>query len=167
MPKYSFIFLFILFFTSQLSAQVAGGFSGIYNFQTESIGSGGRMLLREKKRIQISPQISYFLPTNKIHELTFGASAQYRVFKGKKIQAYTLAHVGYNRWINFENSDMKDARLNNWNAEVGMGVVFGKKIKPFVEWRYNARHQEGMLHVGLLFNKNSFKGKKEKCAAYD
>ena len=73
-------------------------------------------------------------------------------------------HLGYNRWINFENSDMKDAMLNNWNAEVGAGMVFGKKIKPFVEWRYNARHQEGTLHVGLLFDKSSFKGKKEKSA---
>jgi hypothetical protein len=143
------------------------GFSGIYNFQTESFGIGGRTILREKKLIQISPQISYFLPVNKIHEFTLGASAQYKFFKRKKIQAYTLVHVGYNRWINYESSFMKDARLNNWNTEVGVGVILGKKIKPFVEWRYNARHQEASLHVGLMFNKNSFKGKKEKCAAYD
>jgi hypothetical protein len=160
-------FVFCLFFTGHLLSQSEVGFSGIYNFQTESFGIGGRTILREKKLIQISPQISYFLPVNKIHEFTLGASAQYKFFKRKKIQAYTLVHVGYNRWINYESSFMKDARLNNWNTEVGVGVILGKKIKPFVEWRYNARHQEASLHVGLMFNKNSFKGKKEKCAAYD
>ena len=160
-------FVFCLFFTGHLLSQSEVGFSGIYNFQTESFGIGGRTILREKKLIQISPQFSYFLPTNKIYEWTLGASAQYKFLKRKKIQSYTLVHVGYNRWVNYESSFMKDAMLNNWNAELGVGVVFGKKIKPFVEWRYNTRHQEGMLHVGLLFNKNSFKGKKEKCAAYD
>jgi len=160
-------FVFCLFFTGHLLSQSEVGFSGIYNFQTESFGIGGRTILREKKLIQISPQISYFLPVNKIHEFTLGASAQYKFFKRKKIQAYTLVHVGYNRWINYESSFMKDARLNNWNTEAGVGVILGKKIKPFVEWRYNARHQEASLHVGLMFNKNSFKGKKEKCAAYD
>ena len=160
-------FLFSMFFVSNLLAQPEVGFSGIYNFQTESLGIGARAIFREKKQIQISPQFSYFLPTNKIHEFTLGASAQYKFFKRKKIQSYTLVHLGYNRWMNYESSDMNDARLNNWNAEIGVGVVFGKKIKPFVEWRYNTRHQEGMLHVGLMFNKNSFKGKKEKCAAYD
>jgi hypothetical protein len=160
-------FLFSVFFVSNLLAQSEVGFSGIYNFQTESLGIGARSIFREKKQIQISPQFSYFLPTNKIHEFTLGASAQYNFLKRKKIQSYTLVHLGYNRWMNYESSDMNDARLNNWNAEIGVGVVFGKKIKPFVEWRYNTRHQEGMLHVGLMFNKNSFKGKKEKCAAYD
>jgi hypothetical protein len=160
-------FLFSVFFVSNLLAQSEVGFSGIYNFQTESLGIGARAIFREKKQIQISPQFSYFLPTNKIHEFTLGASAQYNFLKRKKIQSYTLVHLGYNRWMNYESSDMNDARLNNWNAEIGVGVVFGKKIKPFVEWRYNARHQEASLHVGLMFNKNSFKGKKEKCAAYD
>jgi hypothetical protein len=160
-------FLFCFLFTGHLLSQSEVGFSGIYNFQTESIGIGARAIFGEKKQIQISPQISYFLPTNKIHEWTLGASAQYKFFKRKKIQAYTLVHVGYNRWINYESSFMKDARLNNWNTEAGVGVILGKKIKPFVEWRYNARHQEASLHVGLMFNKNSFKGKKEKCAAYD
>jgi len=160
-------FLFSVFFVSNLLAQSEVGFSGIYNFQTESLGIGARAIFREKKQIQISPQFSYFLPTNKIHEFTLGASAQYNFLKRKKIQSYTLVHLGYNRWVNYESSFMKDARLNNWNAEIGVGVVFGKKIKPFVEWRYNTRHQEGMLHVGLRLNKNSFKRKKEKCAAYD
>ena len=162
-----FVFLFYMFFTLVLQAQSGVGFSGIYNFQTESIGIGGRAIFREKKKIQISPQLSYFLPSNKIHELTLGASAQYKFFKRKKIQSYTLVHIGYNRWMNYESSLMKDAMPNNWNAELGVGVVFGKRIKPFLEWRYNLRHQEGMLQVGLLFNKDSFKGKKEKCAAYD
>jgi hypothetical protein len=160
-------FIFSVFFASNLLAQSEVGFSGIYNFQTESFGIGGRTTFRGKEKIQISPQISYFLPVNKIHEFTLGASAQYNFLKSKKIQSYTLVHLGYNRWMNYESSDMKDATLNNWNAEVGVGVVFGKKIKPFVEWRYNTRHREGMLHLGLMFNKNSFKGKKEKCAAYD
>lgn len=161
--------LFILFilFTSNVSAQVAGGFSGIYNFQTESLGVGARALFREQKQIQISPQFSYFIPGNKINEWTLGASVQYRFFKAWKFQSYALAHAGYNRWINYEDSFMKDAQLNNWNGEVGLGVILGKKIRPFAEWRYNTKHREASLHVGLIFNKNSFKGKKEKCAAYD
>ena len=162
-----FAFLFYMLSTSGLLAQSGVGLSGIYNFQTESIGLGGRAIFREKKKIQISPQLSYFLPFNKVHELTLGASVQYKFLKRKNLQSYTLVHVGYNRWINYESSFMKDARLNNWNAEFGAGIIFGKNIKPFVEWRYNARHREASLHVGLLFNKNSFKRKNEKCAAYD
>jgi hypothetical protein len=61
------------------------GFSGIYNFQTESLGIGARTIFREKKQIQISPQFSYFLPANKIHEWTLGASAQYKFLKRKNI----------------------------------------------------------------------------------
>jgi hypothetical protein len=162
-----FAVLFYLFFASGLLAQSEVGFSGIYNFQTESFGIGTRAIFREKKKIQISPQLSYFLPFNKIHEWTIGAAAQYKFIKRKKIQSYSLVHLGYNRWINYESSYMKDAMLNNLNAEVGVGLVFGKRIRPFLEWRYNIRHQEGMLQVGLFFNKNSFKAKKEKCAAYD
>jgi hypothetical protein len=56
-----------MFFTSVLQAQSEVGFSGIYNFQTESIGLGGRAIFREKKKIQISPQLSYFLPFNKMY----------------------------------------------------------------------------------------------------
>ena len=83
-------FLFSVFFVSNLLAQSEVGFSGIYNFQTESLGIGARAIFREKKQIQISPQFSYFLPTNKIHEFTLGASAQYKFFKRKKIQFFII-----------------------------------------------------------------------------
>lgn len=163
----NYIFIFILFFADNLFAQVAGGINGIYNFQTESVGLASRVLFGEQKQLQISPQFSYFIPGNKINEWTLGVSVQYRFFKMKKLQSYALVHGGYNRWTNYEDSFMKDAKLNNWNGEIGLGTVLGKKIRPFVELRYNTRHREASLHIGLLFNKNSFKLKKEKCAAYD
>ena len=162
-----YILIFILFFTTRLTAQVSGGVTGIYNFQTESIGIGARAIVREQKQIQFSPQFSYFFPGNKINEWTIGCSVQYRFFKTGKFQSYALAHGGYNRWTNFEDSFMKDAKLNNWNGEVGVGIILGKRVRPFAEWRYNTKYREASIQVGLLFNKNSFKGKNEKCAAYD
>jgi len=165
MQKY--VFFSFLLSVSELSAQIVGGFSGIYNFQTESFGIGARVVFPEQKKIQFSPQFSYFIPGNQVHEWTAGAAVQYRFFELKKIQTYTLAHLGYNRWLNFEDSPAIDAKLNNWNGELGFGVILGKNTRPFVEWRYNTRHREALIHVGLLFNKNSFKPKKEKCAAYD
>ena len=165
MQKYFFIFFLFLF--TNISAQVAGGFTGIYNFQTESFGIGARLLFPANKKIQFSPQFSYFLPGSNIHEWTAGVAVNYRFFELRKIQTYTLAHLGFNRWMNFEDSPAIDAKLNNWNGELGFGVVMGKNTRPFIEWRYNTRHREALIHVGLLFNKNSFKQKKEKCAAYD
>ncbi|MFM9421999.1 MAG: hypothetical protein ACK5EW_01115 [Bacteroidota bacterium] len=165
MQKYLFIFMLCIALKS--TAQLSGGFSGIYNFQTESVGLGARALFREQKQIQISPQFAYFLPFNKVHEWTLGVALQYRVVKIGKFQSYALGHVGFNRWINFEDSYMKDAQPNNWNGEVGVGIRVGRNVKSFAEWRYNTKHREASIHIGLLFNKNAFTPKKQKCAAYD
>jgi hypothetical protein len=62
---------------------------------------------------------------------------------------------------------MKDAQPNNWNGEVGVGIRVGRNVKSFAEWRYNTKHREASIHIGLLFNKNAFTPKKQKCAAYD
>lgn len=166
MLRFVFFFLMLQCLNGTLNAQ-ALGVSGLYNLQTESMGVGARLELRSDKRLQWVPQFSYFLPFNKVHEWTLGMSVQYGVVRVNKFNAYGLAHLGYNQWLNYQDSKMKGAQPQNWNGELGVGVQYGKSFKPFLEWRYNVHFQEAHLQAGILFRVKKGSAKKEKCAAYD
>ncbi len=143
------------------------GFSALYNMQAEGFGVGARWELRSEKDWQFVPQFSYFLPFNKVHEWTVGIAVQRVLFRQGKWSGYALGHLGYNKWMNPEASAMKNAQSNNWNGELGAGMKWGKRIKPFIEWRYNIRFQEAHWQLGLLFSVKGGGPKKEKCAAYN
>jgi hypothetical protein len=168
MPRIIFI-LTVLCFALHFSCtgQSSVGIAGLYNLQTESIGVGARWEMRGDKRLQIVPQFSYFLPSNKVNEWTLGMALQYKVVKLSNFNVYGLAHLGYNNWINFQESKMKGAQKSNWNGELGAGVQLGKRFKPFFEWRYNVHFQEAHVQAGILIRIKKGSAKKEKCAAYN
>ncbi len=166
MSKACFL-LFVLCFFSMNSRAQSVGLSALYNMQSESSGLAIRAELKSETDWQFVPQFSYFLPFNQIHEWTIGLAIQRNFWKQEKWNGYCLGHLGFNRWINNEESKMKNAQPNNWNAELGLGMKWGGRTKPFIEWRYNVRFQEAHWQLGLLFRVSGKGAKKEKCAAYN
>ncbi len=148
-------------------AQIEWGGTGIYNFQSASFGSGARCVLRSQKKIQIVPQASYFFSFNKVHEWTIGAAIHAQLIKKGKWNGYSILHSGFNQWLSYQNSSLKNAKLNNWNAEIGAGLSRGRNLKLFLEWRYNVKFKEAHVQLGILFSSLRSTKKKEKCAAYN
>jgi hypothetical protein len=149
------------------------GISGIYNFQTEAVGAGLRGVIFPDRTVSFTPQVSYFFPFNKVNELTFGLSLDYKFIKARKFYGYGLAHAGYNRWYDYLASELPEARPNNWNFELGLGISGRKCLRPFAEYRYNVKFRETHLNVGLLYvfgcggkSKGGSKKRGNNCPAY-
>lgn len=133
-------------------AQYVGvGASGIYNFQTESIGAGARVSIYPARRLSIVPQFSYYFGFNKITELTMGLGVEYKVIRTNRLNYYIIGHGGYNQWLNAEASVLPGASPSNWNAEGGIGISTTAWIRPFIEYRYNLKFQETHLQLGILY----------------
>ena len=148
-------------------SQIEWGATGIYNLQSESFGSGVRCVLRSQKKIQIVPQASYFFAFNKVHEWTIGAAINAELLKNGKWNVFSILHSGFNQWLSYQNSSLKNAKLNNWNAEIGAGLSRGRSLKIILEWRYNVKFKEAHAQLGVLFSPKGSTKKKEKCAAYN
>ena len=150
--KKIFIILLIVFQTSLFAQTIGLGGSLIYNFQTESFGYS----LRVKKTIKkysIIPQLSYFPKNNfnKINELIIGFDLQYNVLESRDIAFYVLGNLGYNAWINHNDSYIENTQYSNWNADFGAGVMLPKCISPFIEFRYNIKWLETSINVGAVY----------------
>ena len=131
---------------------VGAGVSGLYNFQSESLGAGARVNVFPNKRISFVPQYSYysiFLGT--ISEWTLGLSIEAKVIRTNTVNFYLLAHSGYNNWSNASSSPMEGATTANWNLEGGAGITTNGCLRPFLEQRYNFKFQESHLQLGLLY----------------
>jgi len=157
-----------------LKAQNIGiGADVMYNFQTESLGAGARVSIFPNRTISFVPQFSYYPGFNKIHEYYLGLALEYKVLRLKTFNFYLLGHGAYNSWLNHESSEMTGAQQTNWNLEVGIGVTTNRCLRPFLEYRYNAKFQETHLRLGILYIfgcKGGGKGKGSKnklCPAYD
>jgi hypothetical protein len=148
-------FLLLLLGTMRIStifSQTVGlGASGIYNFQSEGLGVGLRVSLFPNEKISIVPQYSYFFPFNKVNEYYLGITGEYKVLQKDKFNLYGLLQGGYNSWLNFEDSPMIDATRSNWNLEGGLGISTKTCLRPLIEYRYNVKHKETNLQVGLLY----------------
>ena len=148
--------LFILLITTTpllTNAQNIGvGGSAMYNFQSEGLGLGARVSIFPNHKLSFVPQFSYyniFLGT--VREMTFGLGLEYKLFYGKTLTYYIMAHGGYNHWMNPEESALENAQTANWNAEVGGGITTNRCLRPFLEYRYNTKFQETHLRLGLLY----------------
>jgi hypothetical protein len=165
------IILFLMASTFVLKAQLIGvGAEGIYNIQTESIGTGIRASFFPNKRFSFTPQFSYFFPFNKINEFTIGLGIEGKFIKRKKINVYGKLHGGYNSWINYKTSLLKDAKPNNWNFEGGLGISTNTCLRPFIEYRYNVKFKETHLNLGFLYifgcsKKNKYNNN-ERCPSF-
>lgn len=137
------------------------GVSAMYNFQTESVGFGLRGNIYPNKTISYVPQISYYPGIGPISELTIGCGVEYKFYKIRSFTFYSLAHAGYNRWMNPNPTVMENAKPNNWNLEAGLGVTTNKCLRPFLEYRYNIKFMETHLQLGLLYIFGCKGGKKK------
>lgn len=170
--KQAFLFftLFILSLNINAQAQNFGiGGSAIYNFQTESFGVGGRVSIFTNKRLSIVPQASYYFAFNKVEEYLIGLGLEYKFIQQDRFNIYVLGHGAYDSWKSYEKSDMKGAKLNNWNAEVGLGISTNTCLRPFVEYRYNFKFYETHLQLGVLYIFGCRECKKhsvDRCSAY-
>lgn len=153
MNRSFFVVIILMYCTSTACfAQNFGlGASGLYNFQTESVGAGLRGVIFPNKIISISPQVSYFFPFNKVHELTGGLAVEAKFARTRLFNIYGLAHGGYNRWISYDASALPDAQPDNWNFEGGIGVSGQKCLRFFAEYRYNLKFRETHVNAGLLY----------------
>jgi hypothetical protein len=151
--KKSILFFLLLFlFCFKGKGQTLGiGASGIYNFQAEGFGVGVRASIFPNNRLSFVPQFSYFLPFNKVHEYYICLAGEYKFIERDRINAYAILQGGYNSWLNYADSPMEGAKQNNWDLEGGFGISNYNCLRPFIEYRYNLRHRETNLHLGLLF----------------
>lgn len=143
------------------------GVSAIYNFQTEAVGVGARAEIGLFNRFSVVPQVMYFMPFNKVHELFGTVNFHYRVFYLGKFYTYIIAGGSANYWLNYAESHWSRAKPFNVIAEVGAGAAYGDgKFRPFAEYRYNPVWLEGSIHVGLMYYPDWMHGSRSSCPAY-
>ncbi len=150
LKKVILLFIFQLLAYSSFSQEYLVGGSAIYNFQTESIGFGVRGEVAFD-RYSIVPQFSYFPSFNKVHEYYIGVSGHYNLINASSWKFYGLGNLSYNRWINADAAPNGKGKKSNIGFELGGGVATNGILNPFIEYRYNIRHQETMLHIGLIY----------------
>ncbi len=171
------VLLMILMPLLSESQNIGVGGDAMYNFQTESIGAGGRVNFFPNKRLSIVPQFAYYFAFNKINEYYAGLGLEYKFIKKERINFYAIVQGAYNSWLNYESSPLNGAQKNNWNAEGGIGVSNNWCLRPFLEYRYNIKFRETHLRLGILYifgcrdkSKPIFGSKTfghRRCAAYD
>ncbi|NQX98945.1 MAG: hypothetical protein HRT73_13865 [Flavobacteriales bacterium] len=143
-----FILLSLPFLGS--SQNIGVGASALYNIQSESFGAGARVSIFPNNTLSYVPQFSYYF-IGPVSEWTAGLSLELKILRGNTFDFYLLAHGGYNRWTNSENSALSGASPSNWNAEAGAGITTNKCLRPFLEYRYNVKFQETHFQLGLLY----------------
>jgi hypothetical protein len=149
--KISIIFITQFFSLSLFSQEVLVGGGGIYNFETEGIGFGARAEYAFD-RYSIVPQFNYFPGYNKIHEYYLGVSAHYNLINASTWKLYAIGNLGYNRWIENEDTETnREGNKSNYAMEFGAGAATNGILNPFIEYRYNIKWQDSMLHVGLMY----------------
>lgn len=146
------LYILLLLFSPLLgfNQNFGGGVSALYNIQSESFGGGARFSIFPDKTVSFVPQFSYFF-VGPVSEWTVGLGAEFKVMRNKYNDIYLLTHSGYNNWGNPENSALEGAKTANVNFEVGAGIVGINCLRPFLEYRYNARFQESHVQLGLLY----------------
>ncbi|MGB0882343.1 MAG: hypothetical protein ACPGSO_05280 [Vicingaceae bacterium] len=146
------IFIIALSLTPFLgfSQNIGAGGSLLYNVQSESFGGGARVSFLPDSKVSFVPQFSYFF-IGPVNEWTAGLSIELKWNRRKHVNYYILAHGGFNRWTNHEESAMKDASPNNLNLEGGIGISGTRCLRPFLEYRYNLKFQETHFQLGLLY----------------
>jgi hypothetical protein len=142
---------------AQQNRAVGGGL--IYNLQTKSFGIDARAeypveSISLLEGLTVSPQLSYYPWFNRIHEFYLGSSVHLGVYSVKNWKFYGLTTLSYNGWINYNNSNINNAKFSNLGFELGAGVTTNSCIRPFLEYRYNLKWREASLRIGLLYTIN-------------
>ncbi|MCX7954087.1 MAG: hypothetical protein N3A01_02730 [Bacteroidales bacterium] len=175
--KYLLTLIITFRYVIQYAQNNAIGIAAVFNPQTESFGANFRFSYKINS-LCIVPQVTYYPSFNKIHEYYIGISFQRDMVFYKTLTLYVVIHGGYNGWINYKNSAVKNAKYSNWNLEGGTGLKTTHCIFPFIEYRYNIKWKETNFNLGFMYKfgcksgktksaKNYKYGKSKTCPAYD
>ena len=147
------LFFFITIAQNAYNQQVGIGGSLLYNFQTQSFAGGLRAEI-PYKRIRIVPQLTYYPSFNKISEYYFGCAIHLDVLETARWRSYLIGMLSFNRWSNFSLNPQLQAKANNWDGELGLGLTTKRCIRPFIEYRYNFKWKETNLGIGFIYTFN-------------
>jgi hypothetical protein len=162
-----------LFLTSShVNAQRRGsapwgyGASVIYNFQAAGLGADLRVRIPVVNRMFFVPEVSYFPPFNRYHDLYAGGAFHYEVLTIRNYNLYVLGAAYYNNWINAEDFAPEQKKKNNFDPEAGLGLVKNRGCwRPFIENRYGFKWKEDNLRIGIYYYPGQCgkSRRKEKC----
>jgi hypothetical protein len=167
------VILLLLFLSSfhnfaipPFSTAIGYGPELIYNLPLSEIGIGARVHIPISNHIFVSPQLNYFIPIGQIHELNLNLHASYLFNPWSKYGLYLTAGPYFNYWINYKQSGYAKAKPFNFAAELGGGAMKNMGcMRPFLEWRYNAKWSESNVRIGLIYFPKICKGRR-KCSTY-
>lgn len=138
----------------------------VYNLPLNEWGIGARAHYNLDYHWILSPQLNYFIPVGQIHELNLNLHVSYVFNPYSKYGVYLTAGPYFNYWINHSESGSSKAKPFSFAAEVGGGVLknFGC-LRPFAEWRFNAKWIESNVRVGFVYYPRICK-EERKCTTY-
>jgi hypothetical protein len=167
------IILFAMLFAFNASAQrkvrkpIGYGASAIYNFQAEGIGADLRVRIPTPvNNLYVVPEISYYPPFNRYHELYAGGALQYDILRIRSYNLYLLGAAYYNFWINADDYAPEGKKKHNFAPEVGGGLVRNRGCwRPFIENRYDFKWKEDNLRIGIYYYPGQCRKstRREKC----
>ncbi len=130
------------------------------------IGIGARAHFHLDNHWLVSPQLNYFIPIGQIHEINLNLHASYIIKPWSKYTPYITAGPYFNYWINHKESAYIKAKALNLGAEIGGGILKNQGcIRPFAEWRFNAKWIESNVRIGFTYYPRVCKGIR-KCSTY-
>lgn len=145
--------------TEKSSFQAAVG--GLYDFQTKGKAGDVRLMFPLAEGFYFTPRLSYFPSSNLVHEIYSGADFDYYLLLSRKITPYVYLGGYYDDWFNSIEFRNKLAREDNLVYEGGGGLIFNFGcINPYIEYRYDAKWNEGSLGAGLMIRFGSCFGSK-------
>jgi hypothetical protein len=140
------------------------GTSAIYNFQTEGFGTELRAHIYLLDQLVLAPEVSYFPSFNIIHEMYAGLAVHYEFPILNEYSPYIALGAWYNDWINAEKFAIGVKKKNNFAPEAGFGIVRNTGcFRPYIEYRYDMKWQEGNLRIGILVFFRACKPQKYGC----
>lgn len=149
------------------SREIGYGPELIYNLPLNELGIGARAHIPLDNHWIASPQLNYFLPIGQIHELNLNLHIMYIVSPWNRYSPYLTAGPYFNYWINHKESADPRAKALSFAAEIGGGVLKNSGcMRPFAEWRYNAKWSESNLRIGFVLYPNICRNN-AKCGTYD
>jgi hypothetical protein len=162
--KINIYILLFLILTVKAYCQNSIGIGGMgsYNFAIKNFGGGLRLQVPMNSKFAVIPMGSY--NTGLIQEMNMGVQAQYYIFnsmlqkssslstyQSNKPSLYLFGSGMYNKWINYIPS-LSRAKATNILPLIGLGTSFGgKKIRLFVEAKYNPLFNESFSDFGIMF----------------
>lgn len=138
----------------------------IYNLPLSEIGIGARAHYIIDNHWILSPQLNYFIPIGQIHEINLNLHGTYLFNPWSRYTPYLTAGPYFNYWINHSESGHPKAKPFNMAAELGGGVLKNLGcMRPFAEWRFNAKWSESNVRIGFIYYPNICKSNK-RCPSY-